>query len=327
MKKIFPPKLKAGDELRVIAPARSMSVISQETQSIANQIIKELGLKISFGKHINESDAFDSSSIKSRIKDLHDAFRDKGVKAIVSVIGGFNSNQLLNYIDWDLIKKSPKIFCGYSDITALNNAIFAKCGLVNYSGPSYSSLGKIIDNEYTIDYFKKCLFENDPINILPSEKWDDRDWWKNQKDDRSFKNPGWKIINSGRAEGTILGANLCTLNLLQGTKYMPSLKNSILFVEDDYESDARHFDRDLQSLIHQTEFKDVKGIIIGRFQKNSEVSDELLNMIIKSKKELDRIPIIANVDFGHTSPMITFPIGGEVEMVANSKPAIIIKSH
>lgn len=327
MKKIYPPKLKRGDQVRIIAPARSLKIISQNTQDIANKTFSDLGLLITFGKHINESDEFSSSSIKSRIDDLHTAFTDKEVKAVISVIGGFNSNQLLRYINWDLIKKNPKVFCGYSDITALNNSIFAKTGLVNYSGPAYSTFGKLLDSEYTIEYFKKCLFEAQPIDIRPSKKWDDRKWWVNQKDRRFFKNTGWQIINKGKAEGTILGANLCTFNLLQGTEYFPSLKNSVLFLEDDYESNAVIFDRDLQSLIHLPEFKYVKGIVIGRFQKASNVSAENLKKIIKTKKELDRIPVIANVDFGHTSPMITFPIGGEVKITASSKPIIKITLH
>src|SRR5680860_43589 len=129
MKKIFPQKLKKGDKVRVIAPSRSMAIISQETRDIAKNRFEELGLELSFGKHIEEIDDFVSSSIESRIEDLHDAFCDSRVKAIFTVIGGFNCNQLLQYIDWDLIKNNPKIFCGFSDITALNNAIYAKTGL------------------------------------------------------------------------------------------------------------------------------------------------------------------------------------------------------
>lgn len=327
MKKVYPQKLKKGDEIRIIAPARSLKIINQETQDIANKVFSDLGLHLTFGKHVNESDEFCSSSIKSRIEDLHTAFKDKNVKAVISIIGGFNSNQLLKYIDWNLIRKNPKIFCGYSDITALNNAIFNKTGLVNYSGPSYSTFGKLLDSEYTIEYFRKCMFSTQPIEIKPSKKWDDRKWWVDQKDKKFFKNTGWQIINRGKAKGTILGANLCTFNLLQGTEYLPNLKNSILFLEDDYESNAVTFDRDLQSLIHLPEFKFVKGLVIGRFQKASNVSAKALEKIVNSKKELAKIPVIANVDFGHTSPIITFPIGGNTEINSSSKPTIRIISH
>src|SRR3989338_8061462 len=171
MKKIFPEKLKTGDEVRIIAPSKSMAILSKETINIANKRFEKLGLKLSFGKHVNETDEFNSSSIESRIEDLHEAFSDKNVKAVITVIGGFNSNQLLRYIDWDLIKNNPKIFCGYSDITALNNAIFAKTGLVTYSGPHYSSFGQELYFDYTLEYFKKCLFSDEPLEIKPSQNW------------------------------------------------------------------------------------------------------------------------------------------------------------
>lgn len=326
MQKTFPQKLKKGDKVRIIAPSRSMAIISEESKKNASQRFKDLGLELSFGKHIEESDEFVSSSIESRIEDLHNAFCDPEIKAIFTVIGGFNSNQLLKYIDWNLVKNNPKILCGYSDITALNNAIYAKTGLVSYSGPHYSTFGQELYFDYTLDYVKKCFFQNVSFEILPSERWSDDAWFMDQKNRKLINNPGWLVINRGEAEGTILGANLCTLNLLQGTGYFPSLENSILFVEDDEESQSHHFDRDLQSLIHLPGFEGVKGLVIGRFQKASQITDEKLIKIIKTKKELDRIPVIANVDFGHTSPIITFPVGGTVKLRArkgNSKLEIV----
>jgi muramoyltetrapeptide carboxypeptidase LdcA involved in peptidoglycan recycling len=316
MKKIYPEKLQVGDEVRIIAPSRSMAILSKETINIANKRFEELGLKLSFGKHIYEIDEFNSSSIESRIEDLHEAFSDKNVKAVITVIGGFNSNQLLRYIDWDLIKNNPKIFLGYSDITVLNNAIFAKTGLVTYSGPHYSTFGKKLYFNYSLEYIKKCLMDDKSFDIKPSSSWSDDEWYLDQNKRELINNSGYLVINEGNAEGTILGANLCTFNLLQGTEYFPDLTNSILFLEDDYETVPHTFDRDLQSLIHLPDFSKVKGLVIGRFQKKSNMTDGLLTKIIKTKKELDKIPVIANVDFGHTDPKITFPIGGEVNIIA-----------
>jgi len=328
MTKIYPKKLSPGYEVRVISPSRSLSIINEETRVIANKKFAELGLNLTFGKHVEESDMFLSSSIESRIQDLHEAFEDKNVKAIATVIGGFNANQLLRYLDWDLIKSNPKILCGFSDITALNNAIYAKTGLVNYSGPHYSSFGRNVDQSYSLDYYKKCLFSDESFEVRPSTMWDDRKWWIDKKDRTSFENPGWLIIHEGQAEGTILGANLCTFNLLQGTEYMPPLSGSLLFIEDDYSSDDLTFDRNLQSLIHLPDFSQVSGIVIGRFQKDSKISDEKLIQIINTKKELDHLPIIANVDFGHTDPKITFPIGGDVRIKSsNDNPKIEILKH
>ncbi len=327
MKKIYPKKLEEGDEIRVIAPSRSMSIILEENEAISNSRLKDLGLKLSYGKNVKEIDDFKSSSIKSRVADLHKAFSDKKVKAIFSVIGGFNCNQLLKYIDWNIIKNNPKIFIGYSDTTALQNAIFAKTGLVTYSGPAWSTFGQKLHFDYTMDYFKKCLMSNDLIQVKPSKEWTDDAWYKDQDNRVLIKNNGWLVINKGKATGTLLGANLCTFGLLRGTEYFPNLKDSVLFLEDDEDgSHNKNFDRDLQSLIHQKDFKDVRGIVIGRFQNGSEVTSEKLTRIIKTKAELKNIPIIANVDFGHTSPIITFPIGGEVSM-DTSKRSIVITKH
>jgi muramoyltetrapeptide carboxypeptidase LdcA involved in peptidoglycan recycling len=263
-------------------------------------------------------DEFQSNPIDVRIEDLHAAFADKNVKAIFTVIGGFNSNQLLRYINWDLIRDNPKIFCGFSDVTALNNSILAKTGLVTYSGPHYSTFGQKLYLDYTIEYAKKCLMSDEPIDIEPSENWSDDLWYFDQNKRELIKNDGWLVINQGQAEGMIVGGNLCTYNLLQGTEYFPSLDNTVLFIEDDYESLPHHFDRNLQSIIHQPGFEGVKGIVIGRLQKESHMTNDKLIKIIKTKKELDKLPVIANVDFGHTDPKITYPIGGEVKIIASS---------
>jgi muramoyltetrapeptide carboxypeptidase len=320
-----PKKLKNGSHIRIIAPSSSMGIISETNRNIANKKLENLGLKISFGKNVEEMDDFNSSSIKSRIEDLHEAFRDKTVDAVFTVIGGFNCNQLLSYIDWKLIKKNPKIFIGFSDTTALQNAMLAKTGLITYSGPAWSTFAQKLHFDYSMEHFQKCLMQNKPFEIKPSKDWTDDAWYMDQNKRTLIKNASWRIINKGKAEGTILGANLCTFNLLQGTEYMPDIKNSILFLEDDDTSNPKLFDRDLQSLINQKNFKKVRGIVIGRFQKASRMTDVLLNQIIKSKKELNNIPVIADVDFGHTSPIITFPIGGTARIDTKKKSIVIIK--
>jgi len=328
MNKIFPEKLKEGDEVRIITPSRSLAIIGKESRMIAGKRFEELSLKLSFGKHAEEIDDFASSSIESRVDDIHEAFADKNIKGIITVIGGFNSNQLLRYIDWNLIMANPKIFCGFSDITALNNAIFAKTGLVTYSGPHYSTFGQKLYFDYTLEYFKRCLMSEEPFEIKASEKWSDDMWYKDQNDRELISNGGFLVINEGKAEGSILGANLCTFNLLQGTEYFPDLNNSVLFIEDDEESKPHHFDRDLQSVICLPGFSGVRGLVIGRFQEASNMTNGLLTQIIKTKKELDNIPVVANVDFGHSDPKITFPVGGDCKMeISNDKQSLQILRH
>ena len=325
---MIPKKLAKGDEIRVVAPARSMSLISESTKKNAEAKLNALGYKVTYGSHVNESDEFISSSVESRVADLHEAFSDKNVSAILTVLGGFNSNQLLRSLDFGLIKSNPKILCGYSDITALSNAILTKTGVVTYSGPHFSSFGMEKGLDYTIDHFKKCLTTRKPFNILPSTEWSDDRWFIDQNSREFIKNDGYWVINEGSAEGKLVGGNTSTLILLHGTEFMPKLKNTILFVEDDLDATPGYFDRYLQSIIHQKGFDGVKGIVIGRFQKASGMTRALLGSLIKSKKELTGIPVVANLDFGHTTPQITYPIGGTVSMNVSSTGAeMVIGKH
>ncbi|MGR3206901.1 S66 family peptidase [Bacillus glycinifermentans] len=320
---MFPSKLKAGDLLRVVAPSRSMSLLAKEQVERATRVLEQIGFQISVSAHADELDACSSSSIESRVSDLHEAFSDPDVKGILTVLGGYNSNQLLPYLDYELIKSYPKVFCGFSDITALASAIYKKTGVVTYSGPHFSSFSMKQGLEYTKDYFVKCCLSEEPYEIEPSNFW-----CEEIGEERPYPNRGPVILNEGTAEGRMLGGNLCTLNLLQGTEYFPDIKDAVLFLEDDFESSAAFFDRDLQSLLHLPDFSFVKAVVIGRFQRRSGVPIDLLKTIIQTKKELSSITVIANMDFGHTTPFFTFPIGGRCRIEAlNGKVRLTITEH
>ena len=322
--KIVPEKLKMGDEIRIIAPSRSMRVLKEDVIKLATERLERLGLKVTFGKNVMKykDEYFKCATIEERIEDLHEAFKDKNVKAVMTVIGGYNVNQILDYIDYKLIQENPKIICGFSDITALVNAIYAKTGLITYLGVQFFSFGMKYGFDYSMEYFKKMFFKNKKIEVSTSKQWSNDKWLKNQEDRNFINNEGMKIINEGEAEGKIIGGNLCTLNLLQGTEYMPDLDNSILFIEDDGETGKafiKEFDRNLQSLLHCAKGKKIKGLVIGRAENVSEMNYDKWNKIIESKSELQNIPIIINADIGHTTPIFTFPIGGNANIVANDE--------
>lgn len=317
---MIPKKLKSGDEVRVIAPSRSMTILGEDCKKIATERLEALGLKVTFGKYVMEADEdYLIASAQHRAEDLNEAFKDKNVKAILTVIGGFNSNQILDLIDYEAIKENPKIFCGFSDITALSNSIYAKTGLVTYSGPHYSSFGMLKGFEYELEYFKKMFFSDEEFEVVSSKEWSDDLWFIDQENREFIPNDGMFVINEGKAEGEIVGGNLCTLNLLQGTKYMPNIENKILFLEDDNMAGKiflMEFDRNLQSLIHTPEFKTVKALVLGRAEKDCIMTKEKWIKMIKNKPELQNIPVIAGVDFGHTTPIIAFPIGGKARLEA-----------
>ena len=265
-------KLKLEDEIRVIAPSRSMGILKEEIVEAAKLRLEQEGFKVSFGKHVKDmvDEDYKCASIEARIEDLKDAFLNKEVKAILTVIGGCNVNQILDDIPYEVIKKNPKILCGFSDITALTNSIYAKTGLITYSGPHFSTFAMKDGLDYTISYFKQMLMEDKEVEIYASSKWSDDPWFKNQNDRHWVTNTGMEILQEGETEGKIIGGNLCTLNLLQGTEFMPNLENSILFLEDDdlvQENFLTEFDRNLQSLLHSAKGKTIRGIVFRKSTK------------------------------------------------------------
>ena len=161
MKKIVPALLKKGDEVRIIAPSRGVKIIGKDVRALAEKRLNELGLKVSYAENaVDENwDELGTTSVQKRVDDIMNAFKDKNVKAIMTMIGGFNSNQILPYLDYEVIKANPKILCGFSDITALLDAIYAKTGLITFSGPHFSSLGMLKGCDYTITNMVKMLME------------------------------------------------------------------------------------------------------------------------------------------------------------------------
>lgn len=166
---IFPKKLQTGDEIRVIAPSKSISFIKSHIIENTINFFNKKGFQISLGKNIYKVDEFNSSPIIDRIEDIHDAFTDKNVKAIFSAIGGASANQLLKFLNFTLIKKNPKIFCGLSDITTLSNAIYTKTGMITYSGPHATLMGAEHCVNYTWKYIEKCLIKDAPFIVNESK--------------------------------------------------------------------------------------------------------------------------------------------------------------
>lgn len=326
--RMFPRKLRPGDTVRVVAPARSRAfVLEHDHRSVIAERFAALGLRLTYGEHVDERDDFDSSSITSRVADLHAAWADPEVAAILTVIGGFNSNELLPYLDWSLIGDNPKVFCGFSDITALQNAILAMTGLVTYSGPHWSSFGMRDHFEQSLAWFTEAVFSDDPMELRPAKIWTDDLWFLDQDHRSLLANEGWWPLREGAAEGRIVGGNLCTLNLLQGTPFMPALDGALLLVEDDEASHVVDFARDLASVLQVPDAAAISGLVIGRFQQASGMTRPLLEQIIERQPVLAAVPVLANVDFGHTNPLMTLPIGGRATIVVGKASELTITAH
>lgn len=304
-----------------------MITAGNDNAVIAERHLADLGLRISYGEFVDERDRYDSSPIASRIADLHAAYADPSVEALLTVIGGFNSNELLPHLDFDLIRDNPKILCGYSDITALQNAITATTGVVTYSGPHWSTFGMRDLGDQTREWFHQTLMSDEPVVLEPGTWFTDDPWFLDQANRTRLPTDGWWVLHPGDVEGRIVGGNLCTLNLLQGTPWMPSIADRVLFLEDDEISNPVEFRRDLHSLMQQPGAETVRALVIGRFQQASKVSREDLEALVAGIPSLSAKPVVANVDFGHTNPAMTFPIGGTVHVVASENPRLTLTQH
>ena len=218
MQKLIPARLQKGDEIRIIAPATGLKIIGQDCRQIAKERFEALGLKVSFATNTTDEnfDIFASTDIKKRADDIMEAFSDKNVKAIFTILGGFNSNQILPFLDYEVIKNNPKILCGYSDITALLSAIEEKTGLITFYGPHYSSIGMKKGNDYTLEMMEKVLFDGES-ELKVSDEWSDDMWFIDQENRNFIKNEGWWVFKNGNAKGEIKGGNLGTFLLLNGT--------------------------------------------------------------------------------------------------------------
>ena len=316
MKLLYPSPLQSGDTIMVIAPSSPSTYIHENVMQVAKQRFEELGLKVVFAPNFH-SDLFISTpeSIQNRVDDIHTAFADKTVKGIFTILGGYHSNQLLDSLDFDLIKNNPKVFCGFSDITALNNAILAQTGLVTFCGPHYSSFGMLHGFDFTMDAFKKAIMREDDFDISVSTEWSDDPWYRDQENRTFIKNAGAVVMHDGTAHGHLIGGNLSTFALLQGTKYMPAdFDDIILFIEDDSESSEETTIRQLNGILMQDFAHKIRGILVGRFQKSTNPDIKKIYQTIQNR--MPNVPVIINLDFGHTTPLLTIPTGAYCKMNA-----------
>ena len=333
---LVPEKLRPGDEIRVLALSRSLGGlkqypgISDADIACARAALESLGLRVSLGRHVMDGDTHLTLPVASRLEDWHEALDAVPVKGILAVTGGMGAIQLLDRLDFERVAAHPKILCGYSDIGLLGNALFARTGLVSYYGPNFSSFMMRKGGDYTRRSFQSCLFDARPFEVRPSSEWSDDNWVKDQENRRFHPNDGWWSIHEGEADGTILGGNLFGLNLLQGSRFFPPLSDAMRFLEHPSEGKGTlmNLDMSLRALTFQPGFSDVRGIVIGRFAGNAGIDRDKLSAMVDNIPELAGKPVIANCDFGHTTPMLTLPIGGRCRMrVRGSECGITMELH
>lgn len=302
-----PNKLKIGDTIGLIAPS---SDANRGNIDKSIEYLKELGFKIKVADNIYSKHHCFAGEDNDRAKGINDMFKDKEVNAIFCIRGGYGAHRILEKIDYEMIKENPKIFMGYSDITALHIAINNNSNLITFHGPMTVSDMKDGLDKFSLKYLESTLMNGaDEMEII------------NPKDYQT------KVLSKGKASGILTGGNLALISGTIGTPYEIETKDKILFIEDIGEYTFK-VDRMLMQLKLAGKLDELKGIILGDFNncKKEDEGDQSLIEVFENLLLPLNIPIISNIKSGHCTPNITLPMGVKVEINADNNKIKIIES-
>ncbi len=315
-KMLKPKRLRPGDTVGIIAPA---SGVAPETWDRAVRNIESLGFKARIGKNARGRLSFLSATDKERLEDLHWAFSDPEISAVWCVRGGGGAPRLLPDVDFALIRKNPKIFIGFSDITALHVAIHQRTGLVTFHGPVASSEY----SDYTRKHVMSVLCEPSATHRVDVSEFNAA------KESAYFRT---EMLRKGKAVGRLIGGNLALLTAVAGTPYaLGDLKGRLLFIEDVNEP-AYRVDRMLTQLRQSCDLRSVAGIALGIFDEGgatpAKTSQPIMDVFRDRLGDLG-VPMVYGLSFGHIRDNLTLPYGVQAELDADNatltylEPAVI----
>lgn len=297
---IIPDKLKLGDTIGVVAPSSPVIGDNIEELNQAKEIVEGSGFKVKFSKNLFSNTNSYSSSPQEKAEDINEMFKDKEVKMIWCAKGGENSNTTFEFLDYELIKKNPKIICGYSDITAITNIITAKTGLITFSGTNF----KTIATDETDYSYQEALkrFVKGSLE-LGTEKEE------------------YLTLQEGQAEGQLIGGNLSLIKGMIIGNYKLDFNKKILFLEElGLETSPALASNYLYYMKQNGIFDQIKGIWIGHYEHESKISLEQVILDVLGKKY--HFPIIKSNNFGHTETKTVIPIGTKAKIDTNKSRKI-----
>lgn len=299
---ILPKAIKPGDTIGVIAPSNIILGKDEDYIEKSTKLFTDLGYKVKFGKYVRSNTLGYGETAKERAKDINNMFKDQEVKLIIAVKGGEDCNTTFDYIDYELIKNNPKIICGFSDTTALTNAIYSKTGLVTFNGPTFKSLTSW-ETEYA---FKELI-----------KRFQDKSLELGTDDDEYI------TIKEGTTEGELIGGNLSLVARLVSGKYSLDFTDKILFIEDlGYESNPNFVNHYLYHLKQNGIFDKIKGIWVGNYEHESEISLEKILLDVLDGEY--NFPIIKSNNFGHCDKKTVIPIGTKARIDTTKEKKIIL---
>ncbi len=312
-KPIKPPKLVPQDTVGIVSPASAFFTINEPAFQRGVAYLEGAGLRVQVAPHTLDQRQHLNPPTQHRAEDLNQMFADPKIKAIFCLSGGSGVNAVLPLLDWEQIERSPKIVMGYSAITALLIGLYAKVGLVTFHGPmilnGFSEYPQPF--AYTWQAVEQILFKTEPVGTLNSPtQWTDA--YTSEDQPRAMKtNPGWRWLREGKASGPLIGGNLSVMLTLVGTPYLPSLRGAILCLEEvNFGSGLlRKVDESLAQCQQIGLFDQIAGLVIGKVNELSEEEAKLFESLIVEYTAGSQFPILTGVDFGHTAPQLTLPIG------------------
>jgi peptidase U61 LD-carboxypeptidase A len=312
---IFPEPLKKGDNVFLFCP--SSPIIPEEDIEKCKKVIIDLGFNPVIGKSLYENyGGYMAGKAEIRVEDLHEAFSRKDIKGIFCVKGGYSASQLLDKIDYKLIKNNPKVFVGYSDVTNLHIVFNQKCNLGTYHGPMVKSN---MINDFN-DYTKTSFFEAMEKNVTKYEEPENMPL--------SILTEG--NVSSEAINGVLTGGNMAIIVTTLGTQYEIDTKDKILFLED-VDEEIGSLNRMLTHLKYAGKFSDCKAVVFGNFVvcKNTYTKEnqhyELLELLKDFFADYDK-PVIYGMESGHKKPyMFTLPLGAKCSINLQNKEILFEK--
>lgn len=311
---------------RVIATANTMADLPDALRAIGEKRLHGMGISISYADHVDNSSFHTAGSVTDRIADFHSAANDSGIHGIISVYGGYNSNQLLDKLDYPAIVAGGKPVIGYSDFSAILNALAAHGSKQVFHGPSFATFCDPNMFEYACRHFVDTLSGKTVTYGCEGQFASDSWFLKTDYGPREVKNiQEWRVYREGEAIGQIYGGNLETFCRLIGTPYLPSLEGAVLFIEDVSGNNPGAFHRDLTQLRQAGIFDVINGLIIGKFPAGSKLDEfthlsYILDDVISDKY----FPVLCDVFCSHVDPMMTIPLGRAAKFEAHSKRTVTV---
>ena len=327
-----PNHLKSGDKIAIVSPSwGGPETFPHRYEAGKKQLEDAFGVQVVEMPHALHSAEWISKNPQARAEDLMKAFADPEIKGIIASIGGDDSVRILPYLDLNVIRDNPKVFLGYSDTTTLHFACY-RAGLISFYGPSImAGFGENTGlHDYTRQSVEQNIFSNKPIGLIkPSPEWtcEHLDWSnpENQSIKRAMKpSKGWKTLNGkGKVTGPMLGGCPEVMEMIKGSSVWPSLdlwRGAILFLETSEEAPPDfYFQRWLRNYGTQGILQVLNGVILGRPGGNLpdeelEKYDAVLLSVVRDELGLKEMPILSQLDFGHTDPMFVIPYGIKAEI-------------